>query len=99
MGIPPEEYWIRSGAKPKFTSQIPASLLPPARSKEQGTTYLLSMFLCLRNIQKDLMQNRKLMVFEQGLRIKLMLITLILMKYLSVHLGVYLYPSQTETYE
>ncbi|XP_065521898.1 uncharacterized protein LOC136007701 [Lathamus discolor] len=36
MGIPPEEYWIRSGAKPKFTSQIPGSLFPAARSKEQG---------------------------------------------------------------
>ncbi|KAK4825727.1 hypothetical protein QYF61_002166 [Mycteria americana] len=36
MGIPPEEYWIRSGAKPKFTSQIHGSVSPPAISKEQG---------------------------------------------------------------
>ncbi|XP_057876623.1 uncharacterized protein LOC131081459 [Melospiza georgiana] len=35
MGIPPEEYWIRSGAKPRFTSQIRGSFSPPARSKEQ----------------------------------------------------------------
>ncbi|XP_075603247.1 uncharacterized protein LOC104631619 [Balearica regulorum gibbericeps] len=34
--IPPEEYWIRSGAKPKFTSQIYGSLSPLAKSKEQG---------------------------------------------------------------
>ncbi|XP_009584740.1 PREDICTED: uncharacterized protein LOC104072377 [Fulmarus glacialis] len=36
MGIPPEEYWIRSGAKPKFTSQIHGSVSSPAKSKEQG---------------------------------------------------------------
>ncbi|KAM6412939.1 uncharacterized protein J5M81_002041 [Pluvialis apricaria] len=36
VGIPPEEYWIRSGAKPKFTSQIHGSLSPSAKSKEQG---------------------------------------------------------------
>ncbi|XP_058687054.1 uncharacterized protein LOC131575485 [Poecile atricapillus] len=35
MGIPPEEYWIRSGAKPRFTSQIHGSFSPPAKSKEQ----------------------------------------------------------------
>ncbi|XP_037982827.1 uncharacterized protein LOC119696940 [Motacilla alba alba] len=35
MGIPPEEYWIRSGAKPRFTSLICGSVSPPARSKEQ----------------------------------------------------------------
>ncbi|XP_058668176.1 uncharacterized protein LOC131562453 [Ammospiza caudacuta] len=35
MGIPPEEYWIRSGAKPRFTSQIRGSFSPPPRSKEQ----------------------------------------------------------------
>ncbi|XP_062361483.1 uncharacterized protein LOC134051605 [Cinclus cinclus] len=35
MGIPPEEYWIRSGAKPRFTSQIRGSFSPPAKSKEQ----------------------------------------------------------------
>ncbi|KAJ7413944.1 hypothetical protein WISP_87397 [Willisornis vidua] len=36
MGILPEEYWIRSGAKPKFTSQTRDSLSPPAKSKKQG---------------------------------------------------------------
>nr|XP_021139804.1 uncharacterized protein LOC110357017 [Columba livia] len=36
MGILPEEYWIRSGAKPKFTSQTHGSLSPLAKSKEQG---------------------------------------------------------------
>ncbi|XP_076188219.1 uncharacterized protein LOC143157284 [Aptenodytes patagonicus] len=36
MGVPSEEYWIRSGAKPKFTSQIHGSLSPPAKSKQQG---------------------------------------------------------------
>ncbi|XP_054048781.1 uncharacterized protein LOC128906021 [Rissa tridactyla] len=36
MGIPPEELWIRSGAKPKFTSQIHGHLSPSAKSKEQG---------------------------------------------------------------
>ncbi|XP_041263660.1 uncharacterized protein LOC121337579 [Onychostruthus taczanowskii] len=35
MGILPEEYWIRSGAKPRFTSQIRGSFSAPARSKEQ----------------------------------------------------------------
>ncbi|XP_064559436.1 uncharacterized protein LOC135443133 [Zonotrichia leucophrys gambelii] len=35
MGIPPEEYWIRSGAKPRFTSQIRGSFSPPERGKEQ----------------------------------------------------------------
>ncbi|XP_068060264.1 uncharacterized protein [Anomalospiza imberbis] len=35
MGIPPEEYWIRSGAKPRFTSQIHSSFSPLAKSKEQ----------------------------------------------------------------
>ncbi|XP_039570992.1 uncharacterized protein LOC120505002 [Passer montanus] len=35
VGILPEEYWIRSGAKPRFTSQICGSFSPPARSKEQ----------------------------------------------------------------
>ncbi|XP_005041327.1 PREDICTED: uncharacterized protein LOC101813094 isoform X2 [Ficedula albicollis] len=35
-GIPPEEYWIRSGAKPRFTSQLRASFSPPAKSKEQA---------------------------------------------------------------
>ncbi|XP_066177835.1 uncharacterized protein [Sylvia atricapilla] len=35
MGIPPEEYWIRSGAKPRFTSQIRGSFSPPVKSKEQ----------------------------------------------------------------
>lgn len=44
MGIPPEEYWIRSGAKPRFTSQIRGSFSPPAKSKEQGTT--LPMYFC-----------------------------------------------------
>lgn len=43
MGIPPEEYWIRSGAKPKFTGQIHGSLSPQAKSKEQGT--FSSMFV------------------------------------------------------
>lgn len=55
MGIPPEEYWIRSGAKPRFTSQIRGSFSPLARSKEQGTAF--SVFLFLRNIQKDMIQN------------------------------------------
>ncbi|XP_068008850.1 uncharacterized protein [Melanerpes formicivorus] len=36
MGIWPEEYWIRSGAKPKLTSQVHTSVSPPAKSKEQG---------------------------------------------------------------
>ncbi|XP_027515241.1 uncharacterized protein LOC113954726 isoform X2 [Corapipo altera] len=36
VGMLPEEYWIRSGAKPKFSSQIHGSLLPPAKSKDQG---------------------------------------------------------------
>ncbi|XP_031961332.1 uncharacterized protein LOC116442452 isoform X1 [Corvus moneduloides] len=35
MRIPPEEYWIRSGAKPRFTSQVCGSLSPSAKSKEQ----------------------------------------------------------------
>ncbi|XP_056340786.1 uncharacterized protein LOC130249746 [Oenanthe melanoleuca] len=35
MGIPPEEYWIRSGAKPRFTSQLRGSFSPPAKSKDQ----------------------------------------------------------------
>nr|XP_013803572.1 PREDICTED: uncharacterized protein LOC106489003 [Apteryx mantelli mantelli] len=35
MVIPAEEFWIRSGAKPKFTSRIHSSLSPPAKSKEQ----------------------------------------------------------------
>ncbi|XP_051466197.1 uncharacterized protein LOC127380763 [Apus apus] len=41
MGIPPEEYWIRSGAKPKFASQIHGSLSPQAKSKEQGCPLLV----------------------------------------------------------
>ncbi|XP_027584870.2 uncharacterized protein LOC113992107 [Pipra filicauda] len=36
VGMLPEEYWIRSGAKPKFSSQIHGSLSPPAKSKDQG---------------------------------------------------------------
>ncbi|XP_052648352.1 uncharacterized protein LOC128144077 isoform X2 [Harpia harpyja] len=36
MRIPPEEYWIRSGAKPKLNSQIHGSLSSPAKSKDQG---------------------------------------------------------------
>ncbi|XP_009678085.2 uncharacterized protein [Struthio camelus] len=36
MVIPAEEFWIRSGAKPKLTSRIRSSLSPPAKSKEQG---------------------------------------------------------------
>ncbi|XP_025956543.2 uncharacterized protein LOC112983565 [Dromaius novaehollandiae] len=36
MVIPAEEFWIRSGAKPKLTSRIHSSLSPPAKSKEQG---------------------------------------------------------------
>ncbi|XP_071592173.1 enolase-phosphatase E1-like [Heliangelus exortis] len=36
MGMPPEEYWIRSGAKPKFTSQMHGNLLPSAKNTEQG---------------------------------------------------------------
>ncbi|XP_057223723.1 uncharacterized protein LOC130574493 [Malurus melanocephalus] len=40
MGIPPEEYWISSGAKPKFTSQIRGSLSPLAKNKEQVNVYL-----------------------------------------------------------
>jgi len=51
--IPSEEYWIRSGAKPKFTSQIHGSLSPPVKSKEQGTTYFLNVFLFLTNIQNN----------------------------------------------
>ncbi|XP_009932006.1 uncharacterized protein LOC104328673 [Opisthocomus hoazin] len=39
--IPSEEYWIRSGAKPKFTSQIHGSLSPPVKSKEQGCPHLV----------------------------------------------------------
>ncbi|XP_074942238.1 uncharacterized protein LOC142053902 [Phalacrocorax aristotelis] len=41
MGIPPEEYWIRSGAKPKFASQTQGSLSPTAKSKDQGCPLLL----------------------------------------------------------
>ncbi|XP_013051526.1 uncharacterized protein [Anser cygnoides] len=36
MGIPPEEFWIRSGAKPKVIGRIHGSLSPQAMSKEQG---------------------------------------------------------------
>ncbi|XP_027531448.1 uncharacterized protein LOC113963995 [Neopelma chrysocephalum] len=36
VGTLPEEYWIRSGAKPKFSSQIHGSVSPPAKSKDQG---------------------------------------------------------------
>ncbi|XP_062424471.1 uncharacterized protein LOC134136572 [Rhea pennata] len=36
MVIPAEEFWIRSGAKPKLTGRIHSSLSPPAKSKEQG---------------------------------------------------------------
>ncbi|XP_029865582.1 uncharacterized protein LOC115339560 [Aquila chrysaetos chrysaetos] len=36
MRIPLEEYWIRSGAKPKLNSQIHGSLSSPAKSKDQG---------------------------------------------------------------
>ncbi|XP_027746957.1 uncharacterized protein LOC114061105 [Empidonax traillii] len=36
LGILPEEYWIRSGAKPKFSGQIHGRLSPPAKSKDQG---------------------------------------------------------------
>ncbi|XP_075777881.1 uncharacterized protein LOC102448486 [Pelodiscus sinensis] len=39
MGMAADEYWIRSGAKPKFVSQINGSLSPTTKSKEQG--YLL----------------------------------------------------------
>lgn len=63
MGILPEEYWIRSGAKPKFASQTHGSLSPLAKSKEQGTTYFLNVFPFLRNILKDMIQTRKLMLF------------------------------------
>ncbi|XP_014745113.1 PREDICTED: uncharacterized protein LOC106861326 [Sturnus vulgaris] len=35
MGIPPEEYWIRNGAKPRFTRQIHGSCSSPEKSKEQ----------------------------------------------------------------
>ncbi|XP_056194714.1 uncharacterized protein LOC130149277 [Falco biarmicus] len=45
VGIPAEEYWIRRGAKPKFTSQIHGSPSLPAKSKEQGTTYFLNVVL------------------------------------------------------
>ncbi|XP_074717606.1 uncharacterized protein LOC141935045 [Strix uralensis] len=41
MGMSLEEYWIRSGAKPKFTSQTHGSLSPPAKSKEQGCPRLV----------------------------------------------------------
>ncbi|RLW11427.1 hypothetical protein DV515_00001764 [Chloebia gouldiae] len=41
MGIPPEEYWIRSGAKPRFTSQIRGSFSPPAKTKEQVCSTLV----------------------------------------------------------
>lgn len=57
MWIPPEEYWIRNGAKPRFTSQIHGSFSPPEKNKEQGTT--LPVFLFLRNIQKNIVQNSK----------------------------------------
>ncbi|XP_040406305.1 uncharacterized protein LOC121066658 isoform X2 [Cygnus olor] len=36
MGIPPEEFWIRSGAKPKVIGRVHGSLSPQAMSKEQG---------------------------------------------------------------
>lgn len=62
MRIPPEEYWIRSGAKPKLNSQIHGSLSSPAKSKDQGTNYFLNVFLFLRNIQKDTIQNSKFMI-------------------------------------
>ncbi|XP_025908130.1 uncharacterized protein LOC112958502 isoform X2 [Nothoprocta perdicaria] len=35
MVIPAEEFWVRSGAKPKLSSRM-QSLSPPAKSKEQG---------------------------------------------------------------
>ncbi|XP_069715142.1 uncharacterized protein [Phaenicophaeus curvirostris] len=35
MGIPPQEYWIRSGAKPKYTSQTHSNVSPAPKSKEQ----------------------------------------------------------------
>ncbi|OPJ67347.1 hypothetical protein AV530_011635 [Patagioenas fasciata monilis] len=41
MGILPEEYWIRSGAKPKFTSQTHGSLSSLAKSEEQGCPLLV----------------------------------------------------------
>ncbi|OXB83203.1 UNVERIFIED_CONTAM: hypothetical protein H355_001955 [Colinus virginianus] len=44
MGIPPEEYWIRSGAKPKFTGQIHGSPSPQAKSEEQVNPAHLSVF-------------------------------------------------------
>ncbi|XP_019364557.1 PREDICTED: uncharacterized protein LOC109291830 isoform X2 [Gavialis gangeticus] len=36
MGLAVEDYWIRSGAKPKLASLIRSSLSPPAKMKEQG---------------------------------------------------------------
>lgn len=53
MGIPPEEFWIRSGAKPKVIGRVHGSLSPQAMSKEQGTPYFIHVFV-LRNIQKDI---------------------------------------------
>ncbi|KYO43247.1 uncharacterized protein LOC102566107 isoform X4 [Alligator mississippiensis] len=36
VGLAVEDYWIRSGAKPKLSSLIRSSLSPPAKMKEQG---------------------------------------------------------------
>ncbi|XP_006020906.1 uncharacterized protein LOC102376686 isoform X2 [Alligator sinensis] len=36
VGLAVEDYWIRSGAKPKLASLIRSSLSPPAKIKEQG---------------------------------------------------------------
>ncbi|KAM7174647.1 uncharacterized protein RBU57_001169 [Macrochelys suwanniensis] len=40
MGMTADEYWIRSGAKPKFASLIRGSLSPSTKSKEQGNLLL-----------------------------------------------------------
>ncbi|XP_035175221.1 uncharacterized protein LOC118162893 [Oxyura jamaicensis] len=43
MGIPSEEFWIRSGAKPKVIGRIHSSLSPQAMSKEQGCLPLVKL--------------------------------------------------------
>ncbi|KAM9166314.1 uncharacterized protein ACDP82_002959 isoform 2-T4 [Pangshura tecta] len=40
MGLTADEYWTRSGAKPKFASLICGSLSSPTKSKEQGNLLL-----------------------------------------------------------
>lgn len=62
MVIPPEEFWIRSGAKPKVIGRIRGSLSPQAMSKEQGTPYFMDVFV-LRNIQKDIIWNTVKLLF------------------------------------